>query len=414
MRTLTCLALLVALLCGSGGASAADRAERPQPPTPNPQPPTSNSQLPAPAQATPGACVDGVLPSAALSRICVPSSGWNGALLVYAHGYVAPTLPVAIDDPAFSGTPLSSTIQSLGYAFATTSYRRNGLAILEGVDDIRELVAAFPEVAGQAPSRSYLIGFSEGGLISALLAERSPTLFSGVVAACGPIGDFRQQINYFGDFRVLFDYFYPGQIPASPVNIPPSLLASWTNPNPAISSALASSPISATQLISVALDSSLIPIVRAAASRTISTTQNLLWYNILATNDARAQLGGNPYSNIGRVYTGSSDDAALNAGVQRFDADQAALAALARYQTTGRVINPLIVLHTTGDDVIPFSQATLYMQKVGRARNVTLIRVNTYGHCAFGSFDLLSAFSMLVQQATSVRPQVFLSLVRRG
>ena len=119
MRTLTCLTLLLALVCG-GTVSASDRATRGQAPIPHP---------PSPAQATPGACVDGRLPSAALSRICVPSSGWNGALLVYAHGYVAPTLPVVIDDPAFGGTPLSSTIQSLGYAFATTSYRRTGLAI---------------------------------------------------------------------------------------------------------------------------------------------------------------------------------------------------------------------------------------------------------------------------------------------
>jgi pimeloyl-ACP methyl ester carboxylesterase len=407
MRTMTRLLVLVALLCG-GIASAADRAGRAGAPTRNSQPSTS-------AQAAiPGACIDGTLPSAALSRICVPSSGWIGALLVYAHGYVAPTLPVAIDDPAFGGTPLSSAIQSLGYSFATTSYRRNGLAILEGVDDIRELVAAFPSVAGKAPSRSYLIGFSEGGLISVLLAERSPTLFSGVVAACGPVGDLRKQIDYFGDFRVLFDYFYPGQIPASPVEIPPSLLATWSNPNPAISSALATSPISATQLISVSLDSSLAQIVRANASRTISTTQNLLWYNIFATNDARAQLGGNPYRNAGRVYAGSSDDIKLNAAVQRFDADMAALAALERYQTTGRVINPLILLHTTGDDVIPFWQTTLYMNKVGSARNVTLMPVNAYGHCAFGSFDLFGAFNLMVLQAASVRPQVFLSLVRRG
>ena len=406
-RTLTYLVLLV-VLCGGGGAATADRGGGTGAPTPNSQPPT-------PARAAiPGACVDGTLPSLALSRICVPSSGWNGALLVYAHGYVAPTLPVAIDDPAFGGTPLSSTIQSLGYAFATTSYRRTGLAILEGVDDIRELVAAFPSVAGVAPSRSYLIGFSEGGLISVLLAERSPTLFSGVVAACGPLGDFRKQIDYFGDFRVLFDYFYPGQIPASPVEIPPSLLATWANPNPAISSALATSPISATQLISVSLDASLAQIVRANANRTISTTQNLLWYNIFATNDAHAQLGGNPYGNAGRVYAGSSDDAALNAAVQRFSADPAALVALARYQTTGRVINPLIVLHTTGDDVIPFWQATLYMSKVGSARNVTLIPVSAYGHCAFGLFDLFGAFNLMVQQATSVRPRVFLSLVLRG
>jgi pimeloyl-ACP methyl ester carboxylesterase len=402
MRILTCLVLLVALLCG-GTVSAADRIDPTDAPTPSSHPPT-------PVQATPGTCIDGALPSAALSRICVPASGWNGALLVYAHGYVAPTLPVAIDDPAFGGTPLSSIIQSLGYAFATTSYRRNGLAILEGLDDIRELVAAFPGVAGQAPTRSYLIGFSEGGLISALLAERSPRLFSGVVAACGPIGDFRQQIEYFGDFRVLFDYFFPGQIPASPVDIPPSLLTSWVSPNPAISSALASSPISATQLISTALDPSLAQIVRADAGRVSSTTQNLLWYNIFATNDASAQLGGNPYGNVGRVYAGSADDTTLNAAVQRFDADPVALAELARYQTTGRVSNPLIVLHTTGDDVIPFRQATLYMRKLGSARNVTLMPISAYGHCAFGSFDLLGAFNLLVQQATSVRPQVFLSL----
>jgi pimeloyl-ACP methyl ester carboxylesterase len=344
----------------------------------------------------------------------VPSSGWNGALLVYAHGYVAPTLPIAIDDPVFGGTPLSSTIQSLGYAFATTSYRRNGLAVLEGIDDIRQLMAAFPGVAGQAPSRSYLIGFSEGGLISALLAERSPMLFSGVLAACGPIGDFRKQIDYLGDFRVLFDDFYPGQIPASPIDIPPSLLATWTNPNPAISSALATGPISATQLISVALDPALAQIVRADPGRIVSTTQNLLWYNIFSTNDARAQLGGNLYGNAGRVYAGSSDDIRLNASVQRFGADPAALAALANYQTTGRVTNPLIVLHTTGDEVVPFGQATLYMQKVGSRRNVTLVPVSAYGHCAFSSFDLLNAFNLLVQQATSVRPRVVLSVVLRG
>ena len=76
------------------------------------------------------------------------------------------------------------------------------------------------------------------------------------------------------------------------------------------------------------------------------------------------------------------------------------------------MINPLIVLHTTGDDVIPFWQATLYMNKLRSARNVTLISVNAYGHCAFSSFDLLGAFNQLVLQATSVRPQVILGGLR--
>jgi pimeloyl-ACP methyl ester carboxylesterase len=400
MRSLTSLALLVALLCG-GIAAAADRAGGAGPIGPQPA-------------ATPGACVDGRLPSLALSRICVPSSGWNGALFVYAHGYVAPGSPIAIDDPVFGGVPLSISIQTQGYAFATTSYRRNGLAILEGVDDIRELVAAFPAVAGKAPSRSYLFGLSEGGLISALLAERSPTLFSGVVAACAPVGDFQKQIDYFGDFRVLFDYFFPGRIPPSPIEIPPSVIAGWSNPNPAIDDALATSPISATQLISASLDAGLAQLVRSNPNRLISTAQNMLWYNIFATNDARARLGGNPYANAGRLYAGSNHDAKLNSGVQRFAADPAALAELARYQTSGRVINPLVLLHTTGDDVVPFWQATLYTSKAPSARNMTLIPVNAYGHCAFGAFDLFGAFNLMVQQATSVRPQIVLSVVRRG
>ena len=41
------------------------------------------------------------------------------------------------------------------------------------------------------------------------------TLFSSALAACAPIGSFRQQVNYLGDFRVLFDYYFPGVLPGS-------------------------------------------------------------------------------------------------------------------------------------------------------------------------------------------------------
>ncbi len=123
---------------------------------------------------TPGECVEGSLPSGALSLICVPSSGWNGGLVVWGHGYIAPGEPldfyhIALDD----GTYLPTLIQSLGYAFATTSYRQNGLAILQGVGDVQELVAAF-RAGYPAVGRIYMVGASEGGLITALLAERAP------------------------------------------------------------------------------------------------------------------------------------------------------------------------------------------------------------------------------------------------
>ena len=42
------------------------------------------------------------------------------------------------------------------------------------------------------------------------------------LALCGPVGDFAGQIDYLGDFRVLFDYFFPGVIPGD----------RWTCPTP--------------------------------------------------------------------------------------------------------------------------------------------------------------------------------------
>ena len=86
------------------------------------------------------------------------------------------------------------------------------------------------------------------------------------------------------------------------------------------------------------------------------TTVGILWYDVFGIVDARARLGGQPFDNSTRGYTGSSNDAALNAGVQRHTADPAALAALARFQTSGNLQVPLTTVHTTGDPIVPFNQ----------------------------------------------------------
>ena len=54
---------------------------------------------PAPAVAAdpvPGPCLLGRLPHGALSLICTPTSGWNGDLVVFAHGYVACNAPLGV------------------------------------------------------------------------------------------------------------------------------------------------------------------------------------------------------------------------------------------------------------------------------------------------------------------------------
>jgi hypothetical protein len=355
--------------------------------------------LPAPAHAQgaiPQPCVDGTLPSGALSRICVPD-GWNGQLVVFAHGYVQPGEPLAFYHLTLpDGTSLPDLIQSQGFAFATTSYRRNGLAILEGVDDIRELTARFTRDVS-LPLRTYITGVSEGGLVAALLAERSPELFWSGLATCGPVGSFRAQVDYFGDFRVLFDYFFPGILPSSPISIPPPVMTNWyTVYVPAITVALAANPGRAAELLRVAKA----PYDPANPATIVNTALDALWYNVFATNDIIQKLGGNPFGNRLTWYLGSSNDLRLNLRVQRFTASPAALTALRAYQTSGDLSIPLVTLHTTGDDVIPIWQELLYLLKVDpseRGRFIPL-PVSRYGHCNFTTNEVLGAFLLTVSQ----------------
>ncbi len=151
--------------------------------------------------------------------ICMPLAvPWNHQLVVFAHGYVPnvsadPILPKDQLD-AIGGVNLADTINSMGYAFAMTSYPVNGLAILPGVQDVVNLVQFFK---GSHPGTTnvFLTGASEGGLITTLALEKNPAVFKGGFAVCGPIGSWQGQVNHFGDFRVLFDYFFPGVMPVS-------------------------------------------------------------------------------------------------------------------------------------------------------------------------------------------------------
>ncbi|MPY89805.1 MAG: prolyl oligopeptidase family serine peptidase [Luteitalea sp.] len=356
---------------------------------------------PARAQETavPGTCDEGQFSTGALWKICVPAAGWNHQLLVFAHGYVPniPGVELGFYDVLPDGTELSTLVQRVGFAYATTSYRQNGLAILEGLDDIRDLVELFRERAGQ-PTRTYATGGSEGGLVTALLAERSPDLFTGALAACGPIGSFRFQINYFVDFRVLFDYFFPGVFTGSPIDISVQEIRDWINGSlPArIRRRLLRDREHAIEL----MRTSRAPHDPADFETVVSTALSILEYNVLATNDARAKLGGNPFGNRSRWYSGSSDDLQLNVAVRRFAANPAAIEALHQYDTSGDLRIPLIALHTTGDETVPFTHEGLYSLKErpsGRGRFV-LLPIRRYGHCNFTVPEILAAFGVLLAQ----------------
>jgi hypothetical protein len=372
--------------------------------------------------------------------ICLPRPGvaWQNALVLYAHGYVNPyfdkvTIPwdqVFLTDT--STTPptqffLPTLVTDMGYAFAATSYRKNGLVVLEALTDLIALrtaaQAAVKARYGSNPRYTFLTGPSEGGLITTLSIERYPAYYSGGLALCGPVGSFQKQINYWGDFRALFDVINPYDplsplpkgLPPTAIDIPDPLVLAWYGagmipPSPykqsVVGNALAD-PAKAAALLKL----SKAPIDPAnPADTTAWTFGGLLDYNIFATENGQAVLGGNPYSNMTTVYSGSGDpafDTLVNASIARYPADAAALTNVKKYETRGGFLwKPLINMHTTGDEIVPYWHATLYGKKVSILSffRYAAIKVDRYGHCNFTKGDLLTGFGTLYFLATGKLP----------
>jgi hypothetical protein len=359
--------------------------------------------LPATALAQAPGCLTDIQPTTpktAVIRICLPPSGaWNGDLVVFAHGYVAPGGPIAIPEDQLTladGSSIPGIVNDLGFAFATTSYSRNGLAILPGVDDVRDVVDVFTGSQG-SPGHVYLVGVSEGGLVTALAVEQLPGVFSGGLATCGPVGDFRRQIDYWGDFRVLFDYYFPNLLPESAVDVPSYVRERWDGYYaPLIAAAVASRPAALDALLRV----SRAPFDPADPKTKVETVLGILWYNVFATTDAIRTLGGQPFDNTTRFYTGSGNDFVLNMRVRRYRADPAAVQVIeADYQTSGRLAAPLVTLHTTGDPIVPYWQEPLYSLKALLGGS-GLLHVNLpafrYGHCRFDAARARVALGLLV------------------
>jgi pimeloyl-ACP methyl ester carboxylesterase len=326
--------------------------------------------------------------------VCFPAT-WNGLLVLYAHGYVAPQEVLALPDDQIGGQPASSIVTERGYAFATTSYRSNGLVAPDAVEDLLELVDTVEARYRPNPERTAIVGFSEGGLVATLAAERHADRFDGALAGCGPIGDFGAQLNYIGDFRVVFDYLFPGVLPGTAVDIPEPLRERWESFYvPAIVVSLASRPTAARELVAITGA----PVAGTDLRSIAETTIGLLWYNVFGTSDAQQRTGGQPFDNSTRQYSGSSDDVGLNTGIARFSADPSALTGLRRFETSGALEVPLVTMHTTGDPIVPFSQSSLYGEKVeaaGATARLTQLSFERHGHCTFEAPEVLEAFATL-------------------
>lgn len=377
--------------------------------------------------------IPGIAPSGSQTCITLPT-GPNAppliGLVIFAHGYVfaipenepvdIPWDQLTLRDPATGALmdTLPRLLNSLGFVFATTSYPKNGLAVREGVASVVELVqVVVPATLAQlgmplpadTPFPVFLIGASEGGLVTTLAVEQRPDLFAGGVAACGPVGDFRKQINYWGDFRVVFDYYFGNLLGTNPVSIPEAVMTDWTQEPSAIQDAIRLALAADLQnnrgiKVSRLLTAAAAPVDPGDPTTIEKTVLGILEYNVLATNEAIVELGNaNPFDNTGKKYVAVPFDPRLNRKVTRVAADPAALTEIANYyQTSGSLMRPLVLLHTTGDPIVPFWHTSLYLKKViakNSLSKLAAIPIFRYGHCQFKPEEALLAFEVMVIKA---------------
>ena len=109
------------------------------------------------------------------------------------------------------------------------------------------------------------------------------------------------------------------------------------------------------------------------------------------------------------LYTGSSDDSALNAGVARFTADRNALNALERWYTpAGDLKLPVLTIHTSRDPIVPMLHEARFSDIVaskGASDFLVQQTKNAFGHCAFTTEEELTAVTDLATWVKSgVRP----------
>jgi pimeloyl-ACP methyl ester carboxylesterase len=358
--------------------------------------PTSTFDAPLLAKVEGPAQIEGEIGPGALYGLFLPAE-WNGDLVLYAHGYTDPAAPIAL--PGGGLNALRDALLGMGFGVAWSSYSENGYAVKDGVIRTRQVGELFAANFGM-PNNTYVMGHSLGGIVTLMAAEKHPGLYAGALPMCSLVGGGPMEIDYIFNVRVLFDYFFPGVIPGHALEVPEGLDFA-THVVPAVIGAVSSDPSRAIEMAGV--DQIELPYTNA--DELIGSILGALFLAIVGADDLLDRTHDTFVDNSETVYTGSLDDTALNAGVDRFEATQAARNYLERwYLPEGDLEIPVLTVHTTMDPIVPLFHEPAYAQIVATAGKSELLVqrvVDRYGHCAFAPQEQIAAFLDLVNWVES-------------
>ena len=349
--------------------------------------------------------VEGTTGPGSLYAIYVPQN-WNGDVVYFMHGILPPYAPVALPE----GTAWDSfllvrdQLGALGFAVAYSTYSENGLALKDAAQRTHQLRGLVASVLKGQPERSFIVALSLGTPAALQLIERFPKQYDGALLACGMVGGTPLQLQFVGDVRALFDYYYPGVLPGDAVSVPEGFVPTQEQVAALVQPAVMANPLGLFAIASTAQTPlAYVPgnVTVPGPSQTTLVTSLIvqLWYQLIGTPDVVDRTHGkSPYDNSDVTYTlGTPVVPALapvltnliagaNAGVERFTSPPAAQNLLERYYVpTGDLEIPVITVHNLWDYLVPYFHEPAFQQIVqsAGASDMLLQRaVPDYGHCS--------------------------------
>jgi pimeloyl-ACP methyl ester carboxylesterase len=347
--------------------------------------------------------ITGVTGEGSQYAIFVPQ-GWNGDVVVYAHGIRDVAEAVALPTPSVAA--LRDALGAMGYAVTYSSFSENGWAVKDGIQRTHQLRGLFTSNVSK-PRRTFVIGHSMGGLIALALAEQYPQHYDGALPMCGVLGGAQRQVDYLAHVRTVFDYFYPGVLPGNAIDMPLDLNLNTQVLGPA-QAALVGNPTGAGAMARIAQT----PVPFASGPELIQSILTAIAFDARGAEDLVGRTHGHsPFDNSETVYTGLLPAALLadlNARVMRFTETPDAANYLARYyEPTGELSIPVLSIHTTRDPVVPFFHESVYGARVAAAGSSGLLSqrsISRYGHCTFTIGEMTNAFSALSQWVATGAP----------
>lgn len=322
-------------------------------------------------------------------RIIFPEN-WKGKLVMYAHGYEFMGSPLQSKNPDFAKR--MSPFLERGFAVAASDYQYQGFALPQGVDDTEALQKHFFTKYGK-PDSTFIVGHSMGGGVSLATIENFGANYQGALPLCPlasrPYLQCRKEFDIYATFNGLF----PGIVTSL------ADIFDLSKPYQAQNSRNMFAKATEIKKAIYAKDSLL---AIAFAKRFDLKVQDLpfsLFFNENVLRDIAQKAKGNPFDNMNTLYSGFPDNLLVNQKAERLKATANPDVIFKKYDRTGNIDNPILVMHTIYDQLIPASYAVTNFENMvhqqGKDQYFSVKYTNGQGHCNFTPQETGKAFDEL-------------------